>query len=284
MILEEVKQELLDKLPCWIEEDASFRAALARMLRGDFADRQQTESRFDRMLEELRRDREEQMRKWEAQELKWREEKEEQARKWKEEKEAQARMWKEEKEAQERRWQEERKAQELRWQEHLAEHARMQEEQNRKWEENHKEFDKVHEEIMAMAKRHDRTVGALGARWGLSSERSFRNALAGILEQSFGVQVINVNEFDDTGEVFGRPDQVELDIVIKNGTLLILELKSSISKPELYAFERKARLYEKRHQRKADRLIVVSPMVDDAANKLAATLGIEVYSDAEDVK
>lgn len=32
-------------------------------------------------------------------------------------------------------------------------------------------------------------IGALGARWGLASEASFRDALKGILEKSLGVQV-----------------------------------------------------------------------------------------------
>ena len=48
---------------------------------------------------------------------------------------------------------------------------------------------------MALAKKHDRSIGALGARWGMQSEKAFRNALAGILEQNFGVQVLNVNEY-----------------------------------------------------------------------------------------
>jgi len=44
------------------------------------------------------------------------------------------------------------------------------------------------------------------------------------------VQVINVTEYDDEGEVFGRPDQIELDLLIKNGLLIIGEIQSSISK------------------------------------------------------
>ena len=184
--------------------------------------RAEAESRFDRVLAELQRDREAQTRKWE--------------------------------------------------------------EQNRKWEENARHFDRVHEEIIAQAKRFDRGIGALCARWGIQPESAFRNALAGILEESFGVQVINVNEFDDEGTVFGRPDQVELDIIIKNGLLLICGLKSSMSKPDMYTFERKARFYERRHQRKANRLLVISPMIDDKARAIAPTLGIETYSDSTDVE
>ncbi|WP_295580012.1 DUF3782 domain-containing protein, partial [uncultured Lamprocystis sp.] len=133
------------------------------------------------------------------------------------------------------------------------------------------------------AKKHDRSIGALGSRWGTQSEATFRNALAGILETSFGVSVRNVCEFDDAGEVFGRPDQGEIDIIVKNGMLLLMELKSSIDKGGMYIFERKARFYERHHHRKADRLIVISPMIDPRAVPVAQALGIETYSDSLDV-
>ena len=162
------------------------------------------------------------------------------------------------------------------------------EEQNRKWDahqaEQREEFMRVHEEIMAQAQRHDRSIGALGSRWGLQSEKAFRDALAGVLEKNFGVQVLNVNEYDDQGTVFGRPDQIELDVIIQNGLLLICELKSSIDKAGMYIFERKARFYEQRHQRTANRLIVISPMIDARARQVAERLGIETYGDSLEVE
>ena len=51
----------------------------------------------------------------------------------------------------------------------------------------------------------------------------------------------------------------------------------------MYAFERKARSYEKGHARSVDRLVVISPIVDERAQQAARSLGIEVYSHAEDV-
>ncbi|NJO17790.1 MAG: hypothetical protein HC877_19285 [Thioploca sp.] len=63
------------------------------------------------------------------------------------------------------------------------------------------------------------------------------------------MEVIHVNEFDDSSEVFGRPDQIELDLIIRNGNLLIAEIKSSMSRGDMYLFERKAHFYEKRRQR-----------------------------------
>jgi len=126
-------------------------------------------------------------------------------------------------------------------------------------------------------------LDAVGARWGFASEQSFHNGSKGILENVSGVKVTSVIEFDDEGEVFGRPDQVELDVIIQDGTLILCEIKSSMSKSDMYAFERKARFYEKRRGRQADRLLVVSPMVDEKARAVADELGIEMYSYAEDV-
>ena len=169
------------------------------------------------------------------------------------------------------------------WVEYKDVQNRKWDEQNRKWDENQAGLRRIHEEIMLQALKHDRSIGALGSRWGLQSEKAFRDALAGILEKNFGVDVVNVNEYDDEGVVFGRPDQVELDVIIQNGLLLICELKSSIDKAGMYIFERKARYYEQRHQRTANRLIVISPMIDARARKVAERLGIETYGDSTEV-
>ena len=85
---------------------------------------------------------------------------------------------------------------------------------------------------------------------GIGSERAFRQALAAVLTESFGVEVLNINEYDDAGEVFGRPDQIEFDIIVRNGTLIIFELKSSTDRSQLYIFSRKIVFCEKRHQRR----------------------------------
>jgi len=125
-------------------------------------------------------------------------------------------------------------------------------------------------------------LGAVGRRWGLHSEASFRNGLAGILKD-FQIEVLNVTEWDENGIVFGRPDQVELDIIIQNGLLIACEIKSSMSKSDMHIFEKKVRFYEQKQARQANRMIVISPMVDDNALPLAKRLGIEVYSYVEDV-
>ncbi len=253
-LVETIKREL----PALVREDPSLRRYILELTRKLYAPREQTEDRIERILDELRRDREEQARKWDASQAEQKHKWEEQNRKWEE----QNRKWEE----QNRKW------------------DATQAEQKLKWEASREEFRQVHEEIMEQAKKFDRSIGGLGARWGLQSEAAFRNALAGVLEESFGVKVLNVNEYDDEGEVFGRPDQVELDILVTNGMLLICELKSSIDKAGMYAFDRKVSFYEKRHQRQAERKIVISPMIDPRAMKVAEELGIETYSDSLDVK
>ena len=108
-------------------------------------------------------------------------------------------------------------------------------------------------------------------------------SLTNCLEKTFQAQLITLSEYDDAGEVFGRPDQVELDVIIQDGVLILCEIKSSISKPDMIIFERKTVFYEKRHGRKATRKLVISPMVDERARAVATKLGIEVHSDAGDV-
>lgn len=222
----ELRDRLRQELPGWLREDPEFRQWILNLARGEFADRRETESRFDRLLDELRRDRE----------------------------------------AQERKWDEQSRKSDEKWAEQVAENHRL------------------HEEVMAMADRLDRKIGALGARWGLLSETAFRDGLAAILEKSFGVEVININDYDDEGLVFGRPDQVELDILIKNGLLIVCEIKSSMDKAGLYAFSRKVDFYERKHRRKANRRLVITPFLDPRAAGLPEKLGIEVYADPKQVE
>jgi hypothetical protein len=260
MTEEEIKAIIRQEMP-QILQDREMRDYIVRSVNNYFAGKQETESRFDQILEELRRDREEQSRKWDKQNRKWEEYTQEQNRKWDE---------------QNRKWDEQNR----KWEEYTQE-------QNRKWEENQRRIDQTLEEIKAVNRKYDKydsNIGALGARWGLHSEESFRNALKGILEASFGVQVVNITEYDDRGEVFGRPDQVELDLLIKNGLLIICEIKSSISKSDIYIFEKKVQFYQRRHQREANRKIVISPMVAPNAQEVAKNLDIEVYSYARDVE
>ncbi|MEA5470685.1 PD-(D/E)XK nuclease family protein [Spirulina sp. 06S082] len=212
---QEIKALIRQELPKIVQEDREVRDFVLRTIENLYAGKQETESRFDRILAELQRDRET---------------------------------------------------------------------QRQKWDEQNRNFQSLLEEVRVLNRKHDSTIGALGARWGFRSEESFRKALQGILQESFGVEVINLTEYDETGEVFGRPEQIELDLIIKNGLLIICEIKSSVSKADIYTFEKKVRFYQERHHQTANRKIIISPMVHPRALEVGRKLNIEVYSYAEDVE
>jgi hypothetical protein len=276
------KQLLKQQLPALINEDVEMRNLLVRAISSYFAGSLETESHFDSVLGEIRRDREEQSRKWDENKREMELDRQEQARKWDENKremeldrQEQARKWDENKQEFDRvitQMELDRQEQARKW-----------DEQTGKWNENRQEFDQVIAAIERMSRKHEVGISGLGARWGLCSESSFRNGLKAILEESFGVEVLNIVEYDDQGIVFGRPDQVELDLIIRNGQLIICEIKSSLSKGDLYTFYRKVDFYQQQHQRQATRKIVISPMVHPSANSIASKLGIEIYSYGEDV-
>jgi hypothetical protein len=272
MNAQNLRQQIKQELPALVREDEEIRALILALAKERCADRQQTDDRFDILLRELRQDRETQTRKWEEEALRWAEN----DKKWEEN----SKRWEESHREQREKWAENNK----RWEESHREQREKWEENRVNWEENRKNFDRMHEEIMAIATKHEHNMGAIGARWGIYAEESFRNGLASILEKSFGIEVINVTEYDERGEVFGRPDQIELDVIVKNGILIICEIKSSIDRGGMYLFERKVRFYEKLHGRKCDRMLVISPMIDARAKQVAEKLGIETYTHSMDVR
>jgi len=175
----------------------------------------------------------------------------------------------------EKKWEEQNK----RWEEN----NKRWEENNKRWEENNKRIDAILEEIKLLHRKHDTTIGALGARWGLRAESSFRDAIKGILEESFPVKVQRYKAKDKEGIVFGKPDQVELDLIVKNGEVIVAEIKSSISKGDVATFLRKIDFYEKRENISVKRKIMISPMFDYGAREFALSFGIEVYGYPEEV-
>jgi hypothetical protein len=236
MIEAEIRALIQRELPRAIAEEPAIRDFVLRTVSEYYTPRTEFDQKFDRVMAELQRDREEQARKWDENNRKW-------------------------------------------------------DENNRKWHENNQRLDRMEAqnhatlaEIQKANRRYESTIGALGSRWGLYSEASFRNGLKAILEVSFGVEVMNLNEYDQDGMVFGRPDQVEIDVIIKNGVVILCEIKSSMSKSDMYIFDRKATFYENRHQRSVTRKIVMCPMVDHRALPVAENLAIEVYSYSDQVK
>ncbi len=282
-----------------ILQEPELREYVVKELSTYFADREKTEDNIEKLYrqlvkigDELVRLREEQEKRWQEQSSLWQEQNkrwEEQNKRWEEQNrrwEEQERRWEE----QNRRWEEQNK----RWEEQnrrWEEQRKLWEEQNRRWEEQQKRWEEqqkinreLMEEIKKLHRKYDTGIGALGARWGLRAESSFREAIKGILEEDFPVKVERYLAYDQEGEVFGRPDQVELDLIIRDGKTLIAEIKSSMSKSDVFVLKRKVEFYKKREGKEVDRVLIISPMVDSKAMDLAREYGFEVYSYPEDVE
>ena len=117
---------------------------------------------------------------------------------------------------------------------------------------------------------------------GGQSEASFREALSGILSD-LGFEVENYIKHDTEGRVHGHPAQVEIDVVIRDGKLMLIEIKSSMNRSDVYTLERVVEFYETQENRKVDRKLIVCPFFKPGAIDVAEKLGIEVFTDVTDV-
>jgi hypothetical protein len=183
------------------------------------------------------------------------------------------------------------KLEERRWEEN----NRRWEENNKRWEEAYKRFEAIEKKLLEHDKRfeaierklleHDkrfnsieRRLMALGARWGIESEETFRNAMRGVVEEILGITKVGKwRYYDEAGEVLGYPSWVEADIAIKDQVHILIEVKSSTSSAEVAKLWRIERLYEKVTGVKP-RLVLVTPFIDEEGLEAAKKLGVEVYT------
>ncbi len=124
----------------------------------------------------------------------------------------------------------------------------------------------------------NRKLDALGARWGIMSEVAFRETLKGILEKDFKAKVEKWVYKDEEGFVFRYPSIVDIDLVIKDGEVILAKVKSHIGENDIAILYRKAKFYEKVTGKKPDEIIASSPYIDENAKKVCEKLGIRYYS------
>jgi hypothetical protein len=122
-------------------------------------------------------------------------------------------------------------------------------------------------------------IGGLGTRWGLQTEEAFRQGIRTILEE-VGFRTERFLTWDAAGEVFGHPEQVELDVVVQNGKVIVVEIKSSLDRANTHFFNRKVEFYTRHTGRQVSRKVVIAPYADTHAREVALRLDIEVCPDA----
>jgi hypothetical protein len=150
---------------------------------------------------------------------------------------------------------------------HEAELVRLREDMN-----------KLREDMIRGFELVESHISALGARWGIMAESAFRESLRGLLEKELGYRVEKWTVFDEAGRVYGYPSVVDVDVTVSDGKLILIEVSSHIKASDITTFRRKAELYMEKTGKRPDKLVVVTPYIDDTAQKAAKELGIEVYT------
>ena len=115
-----------------------------------------------------------------------------------------------------------------------------------------------------------RSIDRLGARWGIRNESLFRQTMAAILEQSFGVRV---EERTIAGEQF--------DILIYDGQHILVEIAASVGPTIQTRLERKRRLYEESTGVSPTRVILATASIHSRRAHQLRTSGIEVIEPEE---
>jgi hypothetical protein len=140
------------------------------------------------------------------------------------------------------------------------------------------ELARLREDMIRGFELVERHISALGARWGIMAESAFRESLKGLLEKELGYRVEKWTVFDEAGRVYGYPSVVDVDVTVSDGKLILIEVSSHIKASDITTFRRKAELYTEKTGKRPDKLVVVTPYIDDTAHKAAKELGIEVYT------
>ncbi len=125
----------------------------------------------------------------------------------------------------------------------------------------------------------DIKLNSLGARWGISNEKAVREALKGLYQEKFSVNVKQWTYYDKEGKVFKQPSVIEIDAVIHNSEHTLIEIKSHISKSDVAELIRIAEVYQEQEKPEKLTLVIISPYVDEKAEEFAKAFNVSIYSE-----
>jgi len=115
-----------------------------------------------------------------------------------------------------------------------------------------------------------RTIDRLGARWGIRNESLFRQTMAAILHESFGV---TVEQRTIAGEQF--------DLLIFDGQHVLVEIAASVGPTIAQRLERKRRLYAEETGVEPARVILATASIHSGRAQELREMGIEVVEPEE---
>ena len=147
--------------------------------------------------------------------------------------------------------------------------ARLEERQQRLEE----RFARIEEELRDTR----RLVMVIAHRYGIITEEAFRQAMKYVVEDALGAgEVSRWSHYDSEGIVYGHPAVVEVDVMVRDdGTHVLLEVKSRVSRGDILELSKVGELYE-RVMGVKPRLVIIGGFIDRGVPELAKKLGVEV--------
>ena len=118
------------------------------------------------------------------------------------------------------------------------------------------------QDIEELKRLIDLRLSALGARWGLVAEDVFRQGVAEILSEA-GWNVSREVLLDKEGYVYGYPSPIEIDVVVKDGKVILVEITSWLKRESIAPLARKREFYEKVKGVKVSEVIVITAYIDE---------------------
>lgn len=167
---------------------------------------------------------------------------------------------------------------------HESELTKLRAETNRRFDQVDQRFDQMDQrfdrseaEMKALRAEMDarfvdvhRAIDRLGARWGIRNESLFRQTIASLLEQSFGV---SVEQRTIAGEQF--------DVLIYDHQHVLVEIAASVGRTIQARLERKRRLYEESTGIRPTRVILATASIHSRRAHDLRKAGIEVIEPEE---
>ena len=103
---------------------------------------------------------------------------------------------------------------------------------DQRFEQVDQRFERLEQNVAEGFKRLETQIDRLGQRWGIRNESLFRQTMATLLEESFGVKVQRRQINDE-----------EFDVIISNGEHILVEITASVKRTIQERLERKRKLY-----------------------------------------
>lgn len=125
------------------------------------------------------------------------------------------------------------------------------------------------------------TIDGLGARWGVRAEETFRQGVVEILKNT-GYEAKKEILYDKDGFVYGEPSDVEYDVVVKDGKVILIEITSTYRRNDTELLLKKREFYEKVKGVKVDHILVITAEIydrdPDRVRARADSLGIKIVT------